>query len=119
MSRHTVFPPTVRELIKARAEGRCEICGFTASDMQAHHRRARRIGDSRRHDNNAPSNGLWLCGECHRIAESYRSHALDRGWLVRQSKSPISTPVLYRGTWVLLNNQGNTYRIPTPAGMVG
>lgn len=119
MNRHTGFPPEVRELIKARAGGRCEICGYTASDMEAHDRRARGVMGSLHRVADASSGGLWLCGECQRIAESYRSHALDRGWLVRQSKSPLATPVLYRGAWVLLDDEGNTYRIPTPAGRAG
>lgn len=44
------------------------------------------------------------------IAETYR------GWLVRQAESPMATPVLYRGTWVRLGDEGNAYRITTPVG---
>ncbi|AXH69837.1 HNH endonuclease [Mycobacterium phage Krakatau] len=112
--RFTGFPPEVKELIWERAHGRCERCGEYASDATAHHRRPRGLGSSRREDTNLPSNAGWLCGACHRHVESYRAQAFAEGWLVRQSQSPITVPVLYRGNWVLLDDDGNTYRIPNP-----
>ncbi|WNM74624.1 HNH endonuclease [Mycobacterium Phage Radiance] len=112
--RFTGFPPEVKELIWERAHGRCERCNEYASDATAHHRRPRGLGGSRREDTNVASNGLWACGACHRWAESYRAQAFADGWLVRQTQSPIQIPVLYRGQWVLLDDDGNTYRIPNP-----
>ncbi|QAX92667.1 HNH endonuclease [Mycobacterium phage Poenanya] len=72
------------------------------------------FGGSRRDDTNVASNGLWACGACHRWAESYRTQSFADGWLVRQSQSPITVPVLYRGNWVLLDDDGFVYRIPNP-----
>ena len=69
-------------------------------------------------DTNVASNAGRICGQCHLIVESHRTQAFDDGWLVRQSKSPIETPVLYRGEWVLLDDDGYTYRIPAPVGGV-
>ncbi|MGE2733807.1 HNH endonuclease [Mycolicibacterium vaccae] len=118
MSRRTDFPPPVVEIVDERAGGRCERCGEIASDLQNHHRRPRGSGGSRRPDTNVASNAGRLCGLCHRTVESYRAKAYDEGWLVRQSQSPMATPVLYRGRWVLLDDLGDTYRIPTPTGDV-
>lgn len=119
MNRHNGFPREVRELIKNRAGGRCEICDHTTSDTHARHRCVCGTSGSLRHETDTPSSGLWLCGHCHRIVEAYRSHALDRGWIVRQCRSTLATPVLYRGAWMMLDDEGNTYRIPTPPGRAG
>lgn len=113
--RDTGFPLEVRELIRQRANETCERCGELHSDMQAHHRRPRGAGGSRKKDTNTASNGLWLCGACHRFVESYRSVAFEKGWLVRQSQSPLATPVMYRGQLSLLCNEGFVYRIPAGA----
>lgn len=119
--RYTGFSAEVREIIHGRATDThgltyCERCGEVASDLQYHHRRPRGMGGTRRGDTNTAAAGLLYCGMCHLHVESYRDLALKRGQLVRQSKDPLATPVLYRGQWVLLDNDGHTYRIPEPAG---
>lgn len=106
MSRPTGFPPDVKLLIQTRARGICERCGYGSSDCVAHHRRPRGLGGSKRVDTNTASNGVWLCGECHRHVESYRSAASSDGWLVRQSQCPAEVPVYRRGRWVLLDDAG-------------
>jgi 5-methylcytosine-specific restriction protein A len=116
--RPTGFPPAVRELFAARSGNCCERCGEYHSDLQDHHRRPRSMGGSRRSDTNVASNGGRICGACHLFVESHRSRAYDEGWLLRQSQAPLSVPVLYRGVWVLLDDEGYTYRIPTPVGGV-
>lgn len=103
-------------MVMARARGLCERCGYGASDVQLHHRRPRAAGGSRRGDTNTPSNAAWLCGACHRHVEAYRTSAYSDGWLVRQSHSPLATPVLRLGQWVLLDDDGWFYRIPDPVG---
>jgi hypothetical protein len=104
----TGFPKKVRDLIFTRAQDFCEICGFDRPE-QAHHRRARGAGGSRRPDTNQASNGLAISGACHQMVESRRTLAYERGWLVRQGHNPTQVPVLrYGSEWVLLDNTGTT-----------
>lgn len=109
--RDTGFPPAVKELVWARSGGRCEVCGEATSDLQHHHRRPRQAGGTRRPDTNTASNCLLACLMDHNRIESYRSRAYDNGWLVRSMQSPLKTPVLYRGEWRLLDDEGFTYRV--------
>lgn len=106
----TGFPVVVREIVQQRAtvDGvkRCEKCGEYASDLQYHHRRPRGMGGSKRVDTNVASACLLLCGMCHLWVESYRAEALNAGWLVRQTKVPQDTPVVYRGVPSLLDDLG-------------
>lgn len=108
----TGFPNHVRQLIRQRADDRCEVCGKYSSDSQIHHRRARGAGGSKRDDTNTASNGLLVDFMCHSRIESYRAQAYDNGWLVRSGGSPIATPVLYRDRLVLLDDDGFVYPIP-------
>lgn len=110
--RNTGFSDEVRAMIFERADGRCEICAESFSDMQYHHRRPRGMGGTRRADTNTASAGLYLCGEDHRIVEAYRVQAFDRGWLVRQSESPSEIPVERRGVSVVLRDDGSI--LPAP-----
>lgn len=112
------FSADVHALLQIRSGNRCERCGLPASDLQDHHRRPRGMGGSRRPDTNTASNAGRICGSCHRIVESYRSQAYDEGWLVKSSRSPLAVPILYRGQWHLLDDEGFVYRIPAPAGGV-
>lgn len=111
--RRTGFSKAVRDLIAARSEGVCElmiplVC--TGRGEQAHHRRPRGIGGSRRDDTNLASNGLWLCASCHAYIESHRTEALEKGWLLRQptrsSAAPADIPVVYRGVTRHLTDLG-------------
>lgn len=105
--RRTGFPPLVRTLVLERSGGRCEICDEYDSDVELHHRRCRGMGSTRRPETNMPSNCLALCAHCHHCrVESYRAEAYDNGWLVRQSHNPADVPVLRRGLWVVLDNEG-------------
>lgn len=114
------FTVQTREIVQQRATEngltRCERCGHAAQDLQYHHRRPRGMGGSKRAATNQASNCLLLCGECHLHVEAHRFAAIRYGHLVLQTKDPLATPVLCRGEWVLLDNDGHTYRIPTPAG---
>lgn len=104
----TGFSPTVRAVIHERAQGYCERCGEKRG-TEAHHRRPRGIGGTRRASTNKPSAGLWLCGGCHRFVESNRAYAYEQGWLVRQHHEPVDISVLYRGTLVYLDDRGNMH----------
>jgi 5-methylcytosine-specific restriction enzyme A len=120
--RNTGFTTEVRDLIRDRAAGNCERCGDLNNvrdhGAQVHHRRPRGMGGTKRDSTNGPSNGLHLCGMCHRVVENNREISLNLGQLVRQQQDPKTVPVLYRGQWVLLDDDGYTYEIPAPVGGV-
>ena len=99
------FSPAVRRTIIERADRWCESCGLEPG-REAHHRRPRGMGGTKRESTNTPSAGLWLCRSCHTYIETNRAEALACGRLVRQTDEPADVPVLYRGTWVLLDDLG-------------
>jgi 5-methylcytosine-specific restriction protein A len=101
----TGFSSHVRATIHERAQGWCERCGGERG-WEIHHRRPRGAGGTRRPETNLPSNGLLLCAASHRRIESQRAEAYEHGWLVHQTSDPREIPVLYRGTWVLLDDRG-------------
>jgi 5-methylcytosine-specific restriction protein A len=101
----TGFPDHVRQLIRQRADDICERCGKHLG-TQAHHRRPRGAGGSRRDDTNTASNGMWLCHHCHFLIEGDRTLSINLGWLVRQNHSPAEIPVVYRGKFVFLSDDG-------------
>jgi 5-methylcytosine-specific restriction protein A len=104
-----------RELVKARAKGRCEICG-SGRTFQVHHRRPRGMGGSNDEASDSPANCLYLCGDCHlEMVEVERAKALACGWLVHQGDGPAMVPVLYRGKSKYLHHDGGLS--PAPAGV--
>lgn len=104
----TGFTPTVRGIIVVRADRICEVCGLHLG-TDAHHRRPRGMGGTKRVETNQPSAALWVCRDCHQRIEEHRTEALTYGWLVRQTDDPADIPVLYRGTWVYLDDLGNLH----------
>lgn len=101
----TGFPPKVRKIVVERSGGYCEGCAYHRAD-QIHHRRPRGMGGSSAADTNTASNALALCYGCHEGVESRRQAAEIYGWLVPQGFSPRDRPVLRRGDWVLLDDDG-------------
>lgn len=99
------FTSDVRELVAARSGSLCEVCG-AARAWDAHHRRPRGAGSTKRADSAAPSACLFLCRMCHNLVESHRNLAALLGWLVPQSMSPAAQPVLIRGEWKRLTDEG-------------
>lgn len=104
MSKAKQIPRTVRDLLKERSGGVCEVrvaCeGSPAAQM--HHRRPRGMGGSRDGLTNLPSNLLHICFACHHHIETHRLDALDNGWLVRQGAQPQEISVVtYNGRWRL------------------
>lgn len=95
------------ELVTERAGGDCECCGMGAAE-QIHHRQARGMGGTRAPAANACSNLFFICYNCHSSIESKRMQAMGNGWLVSKFEDPIAKPILYRGTWVLLDDEGGS-----------
>jgi len=113
VSRPQGFTPATRELVNARSGWKCERCG-KRGDMQYHHRRARGMGSTKRPESNLAANCLHLDSACHAEIESRRAVAYENGWLVRQQEAPTDVPVLRRGVWVLLDNDGGYVRWTAP-----
>lgn len=65
------------------------------------------MGSTRRPETNGAANALWVCNLDHLRIESHRSLAYDNGWLVKQSQFPADVPVLRRGVFVLLRDNGD------------
>lgn len=102
----TGFPPAVRQIIRERSGGWCELCGLEHA-TDAHHRRPRGSGGSSRDDTNTASNALALCRGCHSLVENHRNVAKMFGWLVDQGVRPAAQEVLYRREFLYLDDLGN------------
>ena len=57
-----------------------------------------------------PASALDACGSgttgCHGCLHANPSEAYENGWLVKSWDDPLTREVLYRGRWVLLDNEG-------------
>lgn len=84
----------------------CVICDEQGE--QIHHRRPRGLGGTSRPNANSPANLILLCSGCHRLVESLRKEALDRGLLLPQSvEEPSAAPLVWHGRTVLLHDDGS------------
>lgn len=101
----TGFSDEVHAILDGRSMGRCEVC-VGGRVVEHHHRRPRGSGGSKDRETNLPSNGLALCGPCHRMIESHRTVALLLGWLLPQGVDPAARRVMYRGEWAVLSTDG-------------
>jgi 5-methylcytosine-specific restriction protein A len=112
--RSSGIPAAVRAALKQRSGGECEIraagCDIRAVDPS--HRITTGMGG--RHGKAAAThhvlaNLLHTCRGCHE-QHVHRTPAVAywHGWALREGEDPTAVPVLYRGCWVLLDNQGGT-----------
>lgn len=111
------FTAAAKAVMDARSGGTCEICGQRRI-AEHHHRGATSMGGSRIEWVNQPANGLAVCHECHMRAEgtltgSSRRVSKDNGWLVSRNGllRAEEVPVLYRGRWVNLTDDGAVHPI--------
>lgn len=106
-------PPKVRKGLTARSGGLCEIaqpgCTGIATDLS--HRLKTGMGG--RHGDSAKahhvlSNALHACSTCHHRALHARpAEAYAAGWMLKEGQIPPAEPVLYRGRWRLLGDDGS------------
>lgn len=80
-----------REVVKARSEGRCEVC-WRAPATDMHHRKNRSQGGEC-----APENLLHLCHEHHMWITVNPKRAHEQGWTVASHEDPATTPVWVAG----------------------
>lgn len=89
-----------RALVAARSNGLCEICALSVA-REWHHRKNRSQGGTW-----AASNGMHLCAADHAWITEHPAEAARTGWTVRSRQDPAEVPVLRRGKWVLLDDEG-------------
>lgn len=99
------FSTTTRLTVRRRSGGWCERCAVSPAS-QMHHRDARGMGGSYDEALDSPCNALDLCEKCHRWIESNRKFSMTRGWLVGHGQEASEVPVLYRGRWMILSDDG-------------
>lgn len=104
--------PRVRRVCFERDREACARCPGGRPAAQLHHRRPRGMGSSSRGSTNEPSNLVCLCEPCHREIESHREQAIAEGYIVPQSQEPSTVPLLSRGQWVLLDDNGGRKLCP-------
>lgn len=92
-----------RKNLQERSQGLCERCGRQGHTL--HHRRKRSAGGPW-----TPTNCVWLCGHgtmgCHGWVEHNPNSARDEGFHVRSFEDETDIPVLRRGRWVYLQDDG-------------
>jgi hypothetical protein len=95
-----------RDAVRGRSGGMCEVCG-TAKATNFQHRLNEGQGGPW-----TASNGLAVCGQgnatgCHSVIHLNPTKSYVNGWSVRSWDNPITCPVLRRGEWVLLDDNGD------------
>lgn len=107
------FTQRQRALCWERSGGYCEVCGCRLREKgwNLHHRQGRGMGGTRREVTCA--DGLVVCGYgntsgCHKQMDDQRAWAVARGFVVsRHATKPMrDMPVLLRGQWVYLTDDG-------------
>jgi len=110
-SRPTI-PATVRAALAARSDGICEMAlpACTGLAVDPAHRIRTGMGGRKReakiaHD--VLSNLIHSCRSCHRWTHSEPTASDGMGLIVRDGSDPLKRPVLYRGSWRLLDDCGS------------
>ena len=104
------IPAATRRLLRQRSDGACECCGLQLA-TNAHHRKNKsQLGAD------SLSNLLHLCGSgttgCHGYITEHPAESYLKGWSVRSTEEPRDSPVLYRGSLVILDDLGNLESYP-------
>ncbi len=111
-------PAKVRAALAARSEGLCEIAqqGCTRWATEFSHRKKLGIGGRKgaaRAAHDVLSNAVAGCHNCHQV----RGHAnpraaYDMGWMLKEHQNPLAIPLLYRGSWKFLTDDGRVLTDP-------
>lgn len=108
--------PAERDLKKAaedvvaeRAGGQCEACVEVHPGVDWHHRVRKGQGGPW-----SASNGLWLCRRVHDWIGAYPVSARAKGWGLWHNEKPAKERVSYRGSWVLLGDDGSVSPCSAP-----
>lgn len=87
----------------------CQTHDNLCVELQAHHRRPRGMGGTRRQSSRFAANGLMTCPWCHSFLETgERGQARELGFIVSQFAEPSDVELFYRHErYALLDNDGN------------
>ena len=113
------FTEKTRELIRARAQDRCELCGISVQDAQIHHRQARGMGGSKDIESRSAANGLYLHDRCHERIERNRTEAYQNGWLVHKWENSERRAVKLWDGWSVLAADGSLTPVVSPTDLCG
>lgn len=91
-----------RKLLKKRSGGLCEVCPVEHEGTDWHHRIRESQGGAW-----SGSNGLRVCRARHAWITLNPYGARAKGWGLWSHDKPAAEPVLYRGEWVLLGDDGS------------
>lgn len=99
----STIDPALRQLVKDRANGMCELCDARLGvRWECHHRKLRSRGGQ-----DSAANLVALCFLCHRRCHSHVAWAEEHGWIVSSFADPATVPVALREKrWVRLNATG-------------
>lgn len=107
------FTEEARAIMQMRCLGECEVQWPNVCQghqpLQAHHRRPRGSGGTKRMSSRLAANGLMACLWCHDFLErGERGQARELGFIVSQNAEPATVRVFYRHErYALLDNDGN------------
>ena len=113
------FTEKTRDVIRSRAQDRCELCGVRVQGAQIHHRQARGMGGSKDAEARSAANGLYLHDRCHERIERNRTEAYEKGWLVHKWEKSEDKPVLMWDGWKLLAADGSLTAVVSPTILAG
>ena len=114
MSTGNQVPQRTKERVRARADGRCEVCGKYAPGADIHHRLAKGMGGTSNKRIHDPSNLLAVCGfgntsGCHGDIHGRADYSKAMGWIVSRftPHQPAEIPVrLWDGMFWLDDDGG-------------
>lgn len=113
------FTEKTRNVIRSRADNRCEMCGVRCDSGQIHHRQARGMGGSKDMESRSAANGLYLHERCHFTIERNRTEAYENGWLVHKWETSEDKPVLMWDGWKTLGADGSLTAVVSPTVLAG
>lgn len=102
----STIDPKLRELVRLRANGCCELCGERLpAHWECHHRKLRSRGGQ-----DSAANLLALDFGCHRRVHGHPKWSESQGFMVASTEDPATEPFALHGrAWRLLTTAG-TYR---------
>ena len=110
------MPKYIANAVVERSEGICECLSpgkCIGPAQHIHHRKLRSQGGA-----HSVVNCIMVCHVCHhQVIHGNPRQAYENGWLVHGWDDPEDEPVLRRGRWVLLHEDGTTTEVEKNEGI--
>jgi len=109
-------PARVRAALKLRSGGLCEIQAPGCLELATDFSHRKKVGAGGRKGaaavvHHVLSNALAGCRGCHSFLHASPAASYSAGWMLREHQNPLAEPVVYRGQWCLLTDDGSV--LPT------